>query len=73
MKVTLNVEGNLGYGTDQVQGMTLGCLLEAVQEAVAEWGEDTEVVLHQTNNQYGANFGRIAPWEVFSGSEDEDE
>lgn len=45
---------NLGYGADQVDGMKLCCLLEAVQTAIAEWGADTEVVLHQTNNRYGA-------------------
>lgn len=68
MKVLLNAEGNLGYGSDQIDGsMTLGCLLEAVQNAIIDWGEDAEVVLHQTNNGYGANFGRLSQWEVFTG------
>lgn len=72
MKALLNVEGNLGYGPDQVRGMTLGELLEAVQTAVNEWGEDTEVVLHQVNNQYGANFGRLVSGETLTGPEAEE-
>lgn len=72
MKALLNVESNLGYGADQVQGMTLGELLEAVQTAVDEWGEDTEVVLHQTNNRYGANYGTISQWDTFTAPEPDD-
>lgn len=75
-KVLLNVESNLGYGADQVKGMTLADLLEAVEMAIEDWGADTEVVLHQTNNRYGANFGTVHQWDTFSSSEadrDEDE
>lgn len=72
MKALLNVESNLGYGADQVRGMTLGELLEAVQTAVDEWGEDTEVVLHQTNNRYGANYGTISQWDTFTAPEPDD-
>jgi hypothetical protein len=74
MKVLLNHEGNLGYGPDQVQGMTLGDLLAAVEEAVTEWGEDAEVVLQQTNNRYGACFGHLNRWDTFAYPDaDEDE
>lgn len=66
MKVTFNVESNLGYTPDQVKGITLGELMAQVEEAVMEWGEDTEVVLHQINNRYGANYGRFVEYELFS-------
>lgn len=73
-KVLLNCEGNLGYGPDQIHsGTTLACLLEAVEEAIAEWGEDAEVVLHQTNNGRGANFGKLAKWTLFDAADPEDE
>ena len=73
MKVTLQHEGNLGYGSDQVKGMTLGDLLEAVQDAVTEWGEDTEVVAFQTNNTYGASYGTLSRWETFRAADDEED
>lgn len=73
-RIKFNVEGNLGYAADQVDSpINLGQLLEQVQEAIVEWGEDAEVVLHQVNNQYGANFGRIAQWELFEGPEGEED
>lgn len=66
-KISLNVEGNLGYGPDQINTkVTLADLLEQVEEAITEWGEETEVVLYQTNNSYGANYGRIERYELFS-------
>lgn len=72
-KVLLRAESNLGYGADQVDsGMTLGALLEAVQTAVDEWGEDAEVVLFQTNNRYGANFGKLDQWQTFEAPETEE-
>ncbi len=74
VKVLLKHEGNLGYSPDQVNGITLADLLELVEEAVEEWGGDTEVVLYQTNNRYGANYGTLYRWDVFSvPSSDEDE
>ena len=56
-KVTFNVNGNLGYGANQVEGITLADLRDQLEAAIAEWGEDTEVVLHQANNSFGANYG----------------
>lgn len=71
-RVNLSIESNLGYSADQIERpMNLGDLLEAVQDAIDEWGEDAEVVIHQINNRYGANFGRIVSYDVF-GSDDED-
>lgn len=72
MKVLMHMEGNCGYGADQVEGMTLGDLLESVKEAVTEWGEDAEVVLLQINNRYGANFGRFASYDLFRTPDDND-
>ena len=72
MKITFNVESNLGYAPDQVEGITLGELLAQVEEAVMEWGEDAEVVLHQINNRYGANYGRFVEYELFSNEDAEE-
>lgn len=71
MKINMNHSGNGGYAPDQVNGMTLGALLEAVQEAIVEWGEDAEVVLHQVNNQYGASYGSFCEYEIFTNDNDE--
>lgn len=78
-KVTLRAESNLGYAADQIEGglVTLADLLEAVQNAILDFGEGAEVVLHQTNNEYGANFGKLDRWNLFelvdTDDEDEDE
>lgn len=71
-KVTLNIESNLGYGPDQVTGITLADLREMVEEAVTEWGGDTEVVICQINNPYGANYGQFAAYDLFQSTEDEE-
>lgn len=67
--VKLQFEGNLGYSADQVSTRTtLGDLLEQLQDAVERFGEDATLVLFQTNNRYGANFGKLATFEsMFSG------
>lgn len=75
-RISLNVEGNLGYGADQIQTkLTLADLLEQVQDAIELWGDDAEVVLYQNNNQYGANYGRLAAYDLFDVTDtyDEDE
>lgn len=67
-------EGNLGYGADQVRAnMTLGELLEAVQEAIVEWGEDANVVTYQTNNRYGANYGSLSGYDLFAAANNDDD
>lgn len=75
MRVQMNHEGNRGYGADQIESpMTLAELLEQVQEAVTEWGEDAEVVTFQSNNGRGANFGRLqSGYGLFESAEEEDE
>ena len=60
MKVKMQFNGNEGYGPDQVEGTTLAELLEQVENAISEWGGETEVVLFQMNNRYGANYGTLA-------------
>lgn len=71
-RVLIGHQGNLGYAPDQIDtSFTLGDLLEAVQEAVEEWGEDAIVVTHQTNNGRGANYGSLYVPALFS-PDDED-
>ncbi|QBQ71205.1 hypothetical protein SEA_DAEGAL_3 [Mycobacterium phage Daegal] len=74
MKILLNHYGNRGYGADQVTGMSLAALRDAVAEAIEEWGEDTEVVTYQTNNGRGASYGVFADeYELFTAAEDDDD
>lgn len=75
MRIKMNVEGNLGYGPDQIESsISLGNLLEQVEQAIEEWGEDAEVVLHQQNNRYGANYGSLAEgFDLFQSADDDDE
>ncbi len=74
--VRMNFEGNLGYTPDQIdQKVTLADILAQVQDAIVEWGEDTEVVLYQTNNGRGANYGNVSEYQMFdtAKSDDDDE
>ena len=75
MKVKLNHQGNLGYSADQIESrLTLAELLEQVQDAILEWGEDAEVVTLQTNNGRGANFGRLnGGYGMFEADDDEED
>lgn len=74
IRVQMNVESNLGYAAGQIdRTITLANLLEQVQDAIELWGEDAEVILHQTNNRYGANYGKLAAYDLFSSSDDQDE
>lgn len=75
----LSVQSNAAYSPDQIieegRGMRLADLLDAVQYAIDEHGEDAEVVL-DNGQRYGAQFGYIATmgWgEVFELVEEEDE
>jgi hypothetical protein len=66
MRVLMNHQGNLGYGPDQINNpITLNDLLEQIEEAIAEWGGDAEVVAYQTNNGHGANYGSMYRHELF--------
>lgn len=85
--VRMHHEGNLGYAADQVDtffwddgnghhfdgSMTLAELLEAVQEAITEWGPEATVVAYQRNNGYGANYGALAQYGLFDQADSEDE
>lgn len=73
MKITMNFAGNLSYSADQVTGMTLGELQQAVEQAIQDHGADTEVVMFQTNNHYGANYGTLSPYDTFTPVEEEEE
>lgn len=62
--ITLNIRSNEGYSADQVidKTITLGALLEALQEAIEEHGEDTPVILNE-GQRYGANYGFLSQYE----------
>lgn len=65
--VTLPIDDNQGYSADQVEtNVTLQDMLEALQEAIEEHGEDAVVVL-SNGQRYGAGFGAIRP--AFTGRE----
>lgn len=73
-RISINIEGNQGYGPDQIrEALTLSDLLEQVQEAIVEWGEDAEVVVYQVNNRYGASYGHLVPYELFDATDSYDE
>lgn len=57
--VLLGVDDNQGYTPDQISTrVTLATLLEAVQNAIEEYGEDAKVVV-ANGQRYGAAFGRL--------------
>ncbi len=57
--VQLNIADNEGYAPDQVGStMTLGALLVALEDAVAEYGEDATLVL-ANGQRFGAGYGRL--------------
>lgn len=56
----LDVQPNAGYSPEQVERrMTLAELMEAIEYAIDEYGDDAEVVLNN-GQRYGAQFGYIA-------------
>lgn len=63
-QITLNIHSNAGYSADQVvdRTITLQDLLEAVQQAVEDHGEDAKIILNE-GQTYGANFGYLSPFE----------
>ena len=70
--IRMNIESNLGYSADQIGSpMSLSDLLAAVEDAIENYGEDAQVVLHQVNNRYGANFGELYAGQLFD-SDDND-
>ena len=70
----LRHEGNTGYAADQIDGeWTLGALLDAVQAAIDEHGEDARIVTYQTNNGYGAQYGNLPFDDLFTTDDDDEE
>lgn len=59
-QLLLDVSPNSGYSPDQInQKLTLAQLLEAVENAISEYGEDAEIVTYDVNNSRGAKYGYI--------------
>ncbi|AVJ49946.1 hypothetical protein FDJ43_gp48 [Microbacterium phage Koji] len=57
--VLLGVNDNQGYSPDQINtSVTLADLLEAVQQAILDYGEDAKVVV-ANGQRYGAGFGSL--------------
>ncbi|QNL31060.1 hypothetical protein SEA_KAUALA_48 [Microbacterium phage Kauala] len=57
--VLLGVNDNQGYAPDQINtDVTLASLLEAVQDAIEQFGEDAKVVV-ANGQRYGAGFGSL--------------
>lgn len=77
--VILDISPNRGYAPDQVTNdhtMTLGQLLQHVQEAIGTHGDDAKIVTLDGGNQYGAKYGTIPtpPWgELFRAAGDDEE
>lgn len=58
--ILLSVQPNEGYSPDQIQHrLSLAELLEAVEYAISEYGDDAEIVL-DNGQRYGAQYGYIA-------------
>ena len=58
-RVTLPIDDNQGYGPEQIDTIvTLRDMLEGIQEAIEEFGEDAVVVL-DNGQRYGARYGRV--------------
>lgn len=70
MKYAFYITGNQGYGYDQVDGITVGELIERLQEL----DPDDELFLKDTGNHYGANWHSfVDAWNIFEEIKDEDE
>lgn len=71
--ILFNVQPNRGYSAEQVvrDTVTLGALLEAIQEQIERHGEDTPVVLHTGMDT--AAYGVISPWDDMFETENEEE
>lgn len=72
--VILSISDNSGYSPEQVkdQSISLGDLLEAVQQAIEDNGADAKIVL-ANGQRYGASYGHISPWEDLFEVPEEDE
>lgn len=73
--VLLHINNNLGYAPDQIDStLTLGDLLAAVEQAIADHGEDAVIVTEESGNHYGARFGNVEQYEdMFTSPDDEED
>lgn len=73
-RVLLAIEDNQGYTPHQVKtSMTLRDLVNALQEAADEYGEDAMIVL-DNGQRYGAQFGGIDTYrDLIVPAEEDDE
>ena len=70
MKYAFYIVGNQGYDYDQVRGITVGELIERLQEL----DEDDELFLKDTGNRYGANWHSfLYSWDMFEEIYEEEE
>lgn len=71
----MNVSANRGYAADQVESrMTLGALLEEIENAIGMFGEDAIVVTRDRDNRYGASWGKLSTYDgLFDYNEDEED
>lgn len=76
--LTLNINAARGYSADQIikdgGALTLADLLEAVQDAIEQYGEDAMVVTKDPDNvRYGAGYGMVIGHEMFAAVDEEGE
>jgi hypothetical protein len=73
-RVILAAEPNMGYAADQIDtDMTLADLMALVEQAIEEYGPDAVVVTRDINNRYGADFGRLSPYDAINAADADDE
>lgn len=75
MRIKMNISPNQGYAPDQIENpISLADLLEQVEQAIMEWGEDAIVVTRDASNRYGASYGNLAEgFDLFESADDNDE
>lgn len=60
MRLALRIHANEGYNANQAaNGLTVGEL----RRWLDDYDDDTEIVTHDLNNGYGADWGNIAKYE----------
>lgn len=70
MKYAFYITGNQGYGYDQVSGITVGELMERLQELDPE----DELFLKDTGNRYGAQWHSfVSDFDMFEEIDEEEE
>ena len=71
MKYAFYIKGNQGYGYDQVRGITVGELIERLQELDPE----DELFIKDTGNRYGANWHSFvhSGWDMFEEIEEKED